>query len=121
MSGRARLAALRGSVARDAELAAFAHARERTGFAARTLGDADARAEVHERLREIARPVTRHERLTERCELWLGLGQLIFDRVQPRDDPLRVSVHRRDRLAERDRGNRCGCVCADAGKRAQLG
>ena len=119
--GRARLAALRGSVAAMPRRAAVAEARERTGFAARTLGDADAGAEIHQGLREIARPRRGHQRLAERCELRFGLRQRVFDREQPRDDALGISVHRGDLFAEGDRGDRAGGVGADAGKRAQGG
>jgi hypothetical protein len=71
-------------------------------------------------LREVAGAVFWNKRLTERCELRLGLGQLVFDGVQAGDDALGVAIHRGDRLTEGDRGDRGGCVGADAGERAEL-
>ena len=82
----------------------------------RCLRRADGRAEVHQRLREIARALDRHEAFGKPPNVLLGGGQFVFNRVKPCHHPFHIAVDRRNPGIERDRRDRRGGIGPDAGQ-----
>ena len=81
---------------------------------------ADRGAEIHQGLREVARPVRRNERFGERLDGRLGGRQRLLDEKETRDDPLDIAVDGGGRPVEGDGGDRRRRVGADAGQLAEL-
>ena len=79
--------------------------------AGRPLRRADRGAEIHQRLREIARPVGRHERLGRAPgSAGFAFGQRLLDREEPRTRPAR-HCRRPPRRARRTRSRRSRRPC----------
>ena len=102
-----------------AETQRGAVAVERAQHAGRPARRADRRAEIHHRLREVARPRLRHQLLDDLVDRRLRLGQRRLDRLQPRDHPLDIAVDDRGRPAMGDRRDGGRRVAADAGQLEQ--
>ena len=94
---------------------------ERAGPTVRAARRADRRADIHQRLREIARPVGGGQRRSGGGDGCSRFGDRRIDRVQARHDARDVAVDRRGVPIERDGGDRRRRIGADAGQRAQHG
>src|SRR4029079_19712190 len=86
------------------------------GAASRSFWPANGRAEIHHRLGEVASATVRDYRLDQRLDL---SAPGLLERSKPGDHPFDVGVDRGGVLSERDRGNRGGSICADAGELAK--
>src|SRR3984885_14144156 len=106
---------------RDASLERRAILSERAGVASWTLGPAEGCADVHERLREIARPAAWRQHARCRCELDSRASDRLFHSKESSQNAGDIAVDRRGLAAERDRRDGGGGIGANAGKRPQFG
>lgn len=91
----------------------------RAQYARGTLRRTDGRSEIHERLSEVARPMSRQQRCSTCSDRRLRSRQFFFNKEKPRDDTLDISVDRYRRKIESNRRNRRRRVVADPRQAAQ--
>ena len=84
-------------------------------------GSADRRADIHQRLGEIARSLARRQHARRPLDFASCSGDRLFERHEAREDAGDVAVDRRGLAPEGDSRNCRGGVGADAGKGAQFG
>ena len=94
---------------------------ERAGAASGIAGAAEGRADVHERLSEIASPAAWRQRARCRGKFATGAGDRLFHSKEPRQNAGDIAVDGRGLAAKRDRCDRGRGIGANARKRAQLG
>ncbi len=85
-------------------------AAPRTEYTARPARRADHRAEIHHRLSEVARPLRRDQRCSERSQTRLRRRQRLVDRIEAGDHSLDIAVDgsiRADRRRSRRSPPRC--------------
>jgi hypothetical protein len=94
---------------------------ERAGAASGIAWTAEGRADVHKRLREIARPLTWRQRARGCSEFAARLSDWLFHSEKPGQNASDIAVDGRGLAVESDRRYRRRGVVADSGKRAQVG
>ncbi len=94
---------------------------ERAGAASGIAGAAERRADIHQRLGEIAGPAARRQRSRRRCELASRARDRLFEGEESRQNARDIAVDWRGLAAEGDRRDRGRGIGADARQGAQLG